>query len=199
MRLIEQDYDRCVHLANLLPGVTVIHGDASDERLLESEGMDDCDALVTMTGLDELNMVISLQGTIRHVPQVITKLGRVDNSHILDRLPIGSTISPKQLCCNTIVRYVRALRNQTGAALTVHTIADGHAEALEFRVDEGTKHIGEPLKKLHLKKNILVVCITHRGNQEIPGGDSFYEEGDTVIVVTSGDVVIYQLNDIFEA
>ncbi|MDD7643266.1 MAG: Trk system potassium transporter TrkA [bacterium] len=199
VRVIEQDYDRCVHLANLLPGVTVIHGDASDERLLESEGMDECDALVTMTGLDELNMVISLQGTIRHVPQVITKLGRVDNSHILDRLPIGSTISPKQLCCNTIVRYVRALRDQTGAAQTVHTIADGHAEALEFRVDDNTRHIGEPLKKLHLKKNVLIVCITHKGNQEIPGGDSFFEKGDTVIVVTSGDVVIYQLNDIFEA
>ena len=199
VRVIEQDYERCVHLANMLPGVTVIHGDASDERLLESEGMDDCDALVTMTGLDELNMVISLQGTIRKVPQVITKLGRVDNSHILDRLPIGSTISPKQLCCNTIVRYVRALRNQTGAAQTVHAIADGHAEALEFLVDENTKHIGEPLKKLHLKKNVLVVCITHKGNQEIPGGDSFYEKGDTVIIVTSGDVVLYQLNDIFEA
>ena len=199
VRVIEQDYDRCVHLANLLPGVTVIHGDASDERLLESEGMDDCDALVTMTGLDELNMVISLQGTIRKVPQVITKLGRVDNSHILDRLPIGSTISPKQLCCNTIVRYVRALRNQTGAAQTVHTIADGHAEALEFRVDENTKHTKEPLKKLHIKKNVLVVCITHGGNQEIPGGDSSFEKGDTVIIVTSGDVVIYQLNDIFEA
>ena len=199
VRLIEQDYDRCVQLANMLPGVTVIHGDASDERLLESEGMDDCDALVTMTGLDELNMVISLQGTIRHVPQVITKLGRVDNSHILDRLPIGSTISPKQLCCNTIVRYVRALRNQTGAALTVHTIADGQAEALEFRVEEDTKHIGEPLKKLQLKRNVLIVCITHRGQQEIPGGDSYYEKGDTVIVVTSMDAVIYQLNDIFEA
>lgn len=199
VRLIEQNYDRCVQLANMLPGVTVIHGDASDERLLESEGMDECDALVTMTGLDELNMVISLQGTIRHVPQVITKLGRVDNSHILDRLPIGSTISPKQLCCNAIVRYVRALRNQTGAAQTVHTIADGHAEALEFRVEESTKHTGEPLKNLHLKKNVLVVCITHRGRQEIPGGDSFYEKGDTVIIVTSGDVVIYQFNDIFEA
>lgn len=197
--LIEQDYDRCVHLANLLPGVTIIHGDASDERLLESEGLDECDALVTMTGLDELNMVISLLGTIQHVPQVITKLGRVDNSHILDRLPIGSTVSPKHLCCNTIVRYVRALRNQTGAALTVHRIADGQAEALEFRVDSETKHIGVPLKKLHLKKNVLVVCITHRGKQEIPGGDSCYEEGDTVIIVTSRDVVIYQLNDIFEA
>lgn len=199
VQLIEQNYDRCLQLANLLPGVTIIHGDASDERLLESEGLDQCDALVTLTGLDELNMVISLLGTIQRVPQVITKLGRVDNSHVIDRLPIGSTVSPKQLCCNSIVRYVRALRNQTGAALTVHTIADGHAEALEFRVEDDTRHIGEPLKKLHLKKNVLVVCITHRGKQEIPGGDSYFERGDTVIIVTSGDVVIYQLNDIFEA
>lgn len=198
VRLIERDYDRCLQLANLLPGVNVVHGDASDEHLLESEGIDDCDALVTMTGLDELNMVISLQGTIRKVPQVITKLGRMENTHVIDRLPIGSTISPKQLCCNSIVRYVRALRNQTGAALTVHTIADGHAEALEFCVNEESMHIGEPLKQLHLKQNVLIVCITHRGRQEIPGGDSYYEKGDTVIVVSSRDSVIYRLNDIFE-
>ena len=197
--LIEKEYDRCVHLANILPGVTVIHGDASDERLLEGEGLANCDALVSLTGLDELNMVISLHGTISKVPQVITKLGRVDNTHVIDKLPIGSTVSPKQLCCNSIVRYVRALRNQTGAALTVHTIADGHAEALEFEVDGGTKHIGEPLKKLTLKKNVLVVGITHRGFHEIPAGDSCFEKGDTVIVVTNGDAVIYQLNDIFEA
>ncbi len=197
--LIEKEYDRCVHLANILPGVTVIHGDASDERLLEGEGLANCDALVSLTGLDELNMVISLHGTISKVPQVITKLGRVDNTHVIDKLPIGSTVSPKQLCCNSIVRYVRALRNQTGAALTVHTIADGHAEALEFEVDGGTKHIGEPLKKLTLKKNVLVVGITHRGFHEIPAGDSYFEKGDTVIVVTNGDAVIYQLNDIFEA
>lgn len=197
--LIEKDYERCTHLSNILPGVTIIHGDASDERLLESEGLANCDALVSLTGLDELNMVISLHGTISKVPQVITKLGRVDNTFVIDRLPIGSTVSPKQLCCNSIVRYVRALRNQTGAALTVHTIGDGHAEALEFEVTDGTKHTGEPLKQLHLKKNILIAGITRRGMHEIPAGDSWFEKGDTVIIVTNGDAIIYQLNDIFEA
>jgi trk system potassium uptake protein TrkA len=197
--LIEQNPDRCVQLASALPGVTVIHGDASDSRLLESEGLDDCDALVTLTGLDELNMVISLQGTVQKVPQVITKLSRAENMHVVDLLPIGSTISPKQLCCNTIVCYVRALRNQSGAARTIHTIADGHAEALEFLVDADAKNIGQPLKNLQLKKNVLIGCITHSGRQEVPAGDSFYEEGDTVIVVTSGGVVLNQFNDIFEA
>ncbi len=199
VRLIEKDYERCELLSNMLPDAVVIQGDASDEQLLESEGLGECDALVTLTGLDELNIVTSLQGLIWHVPQIITKLGHMENSYILDKLPIGSTISPKELCCNTIVRYVRALRNQTGAALSLHKIADGQAEALEFSVDADTRHIGKPLKELHLKKNVLIVCITHGGRQEIPGGDSYYEEGDTVIIVTSGDAVIYQLNDIYEA
>ena len=63
----------------------------------------------------------------------------------------------------------------------------------------GYKLTLEKKKRLHIKKNVLVVCITHGGRQEIPGGDSFFEAGDTVIIVTSKDVVIYQLNDIFEA
>jgi trk system potassium uptake protein TrkA len=168
---------------------------------LESEGLDECDALVTLTGLDELNMVISLHGTIQKVPQVITKLSRADNMNVVNRMPIGSTISPKQLCCNTIVCYVRALQNQTGAARAIHTIADGHAEALEFLLDEDAKNIGQPLKNLRLKKNVLIGCITHRSRPqiEIPGGDSSYDIGDTVIVITSGDVVLNKFNDIFEA
>ena len=198
VQLIEQDYERCVQLSAMLPGVCVIHGDASSESLLDSEGISECDALVTLTGLDELIMVISLYGTSCGVPQVITKLGRVGNSHILNSLSIGSTVSPKELCCNSIVRYVRAMRNQTGAALSVHSIADGQMEAVEFIVDRNTKYIGEPLKNLTIKKNVLVVCITHDSKQEIPSGESFYRIGDTVIVVTSVNKVIYQLNDIFE-
>ncbi len=198
VQLLENNHDKCVELASALPGVSVIHSDASDQNELENEGIADCDAVITMTGLDELNMIVSMYAAECGVPQVITKLGRIDNSRILDRLNLGSIISPKELCCNTIVRYVRAMKNQTGAALAVHTIADGKAEALEFRVDENTRHCEEPLKQLKTKKNILIVCITRGVKQIIPDGESFYQKGDTVIVVSNGDQVIYQLNDIFE-
>ncbi len=198
VQLIERDLERCNQLAAILPDTCIIHGDASSQFLLESEGISDCDAIVTMTGLDELNMVISLYGTSCGVPQVITKLGRMDNANILGNLALGSVISPKELCCNIIVRYVRAMKNQTGAALTVHSIADGQAEAIEFLVDENTLHCGEPLKNLRLKKGVLVVCITRGARQEIPNGDSSFERGDTLIIVTNGEKGIYQLNDIFE-
>ncbi len=198
VQIIERDQRRCIQLAENLPATCIIEGDASSEFLLESEGIGECDALVTATGLDELNMIISLYGASCGVPQVITKLSRMGNTNILDALSLGSMISPKELCCNTIVRYVRAMKEQTGAALTVHSIADGQAEAIEFLVDDTTLHCGEALRHLKLKKNVLVVCITKGSQTEIPNGDSFFEKGDTVIIVTNGDKVIYQLNDIFE-
>ena len=197
VEIIEQDHERCLSLANQLPEVTVVHGDASSEFLLEREGIGECDALVTLTGVDELNLFISLIGSNANVPQIITKLGHLSNNSILDTLPVGSTISPKELCCNDIVRYVRAIRNQTGAAQAVNVIADGQAEAIEFIVDESTKHCNEPLKKLKLKKNVRVAGINRHYNFEIPNGDSFYDKGDSVIIVTGRDEIIYQLNDIF--
>lgn len=198
VQIVERDYEKCVQLANMIPKATVIHGDATKEFLLDNEGISDCDALVTLTGVDEMNIIISLYGSSCKVPQIITKLGRLENNTILDVLPLGSIISPKELSCNNIVQYVRAMQNQTGAALTVYMIADGQAEAVEFMVDRNTLHCGEPLKKLRLKKNVLVACIMHGAQLEIPNGDSSFAQGDTVIVVTGADRVLYKLDDIFE-
>lgn len=197
VQLIENNPNRCTELAALLPDTCVIHGDASDQSLLESEGIDSCDALVTLTGIDELNMIISLYGNSRQVPQVITKLGHVENRSIIDALSLGSIVSPKELCCNNIVRYVRAMQNQTGAAVSVHTIADGQAEAVEFLVDATTRNCGVPLKDLQLKPNVLIASITHGTHSEIPNGASTFQKGDTVVIVTSGRGVLNQLNDIF--
>ena len=182
----------------MLPSTSIIEGDSSSQFLLESEGISGCDALATLTGMDELNMIISLYGTSCGVPQVITKLGHIENTDLLGNLSLGSVISPKELCCNTIVQYVRAMKNQTGAALTVHTIADGQAEAMEFLADEGTRNCGRPLKTLKLKKGVLVVCISKGARMEIPNGDSYFNAGDIVYIVTGSERTIYQLNDIFE-
>ena len=197
VQLIEKDAASCATLANQLPNIDIIHGDASNMQLLESEGISRYDSLVTVTGLDELNVIISLYGQSQGIPQVITKVSHLKDSGVLNTLPLGSIISPDELCCNSIVRYVRAMKNQTGAALAVHFIADRHAEAIEFRVDDRTLHCGEPLRQLKLRRNVLIACITHGGKTGIPDGDSAYQPGDTVIVVTSGTNVIYQLNDVF--
>ncbi len=197
VQLIEQDPVRCQELAEDLPEVCVVQGDAADHNLLESEGIASCDALVTLTGQDELNMIISLYGNSQKVPQVITKLGHSANRNIIDTLNLGSVVCPKDLVASNIVRYVRAMQNQTGAAISVHSIADGQVEAMEFLVDENTKGCGTPLKHLKPKANVLIASITHGSVTEIPNGDSVFHAGDIVVVATTDRGSIRQLNDIF--
>ena len=195
--LVESDYDRCVELSELLPHVNVIHGDVREQSLLESENIQKTDALISLTDLDELNMVISLYGSRYEIPQVITCLEQLDGWGITGDLSLGSVICPRTICTNNIVRYVRAMQNQKGTAVAIHTIADGKAEAMEFLVDETALHCGIPLKKLQLKSGILLVGISSGGKTQIPGGDSCFGAGDSVVVVADGDVSIRQFNDIF--
>ena len=196
--IVEIDPNRCRELAEVLPNATIVHGDASSQAFLDMEGVGESDALVTLTGLDELNIVISLYGNTRNVSQVVTKLSHAENNRILDTLPIGSVISPKELAGFSILRYVRAMQNQEGNAISVHRIGGGKVEAMEFIVDENTRHCNEKLKNVKTKKNVLIVSILTKTKVEIPTGSSKFSEGDTVVIVTNSSTPILSLNDIFE-
>lgn len=197
VRIIEKDPDRCRNLAGVLNHTEIIHGDFSSRKELEAAGIHDCDAFLSLSGIDEINMVTSLYAASQGVRQVITHLGRPENSMLAGNLSVGSIICPRELCSNDIVRYVRAMENQTGAAISVHGIADGMAEAVEFLADDTTKNLGVPLKELKLRPNVLIASISHGDKVEIPHGASVLQSGDSVVVVTTERGAIDTLNDIF--
>ena len=72
VKVVERNLERCTEIKTLLPETEVIQGDASDAELLESEGLQNYDALVALTGEDSLNMIVSLYASNAGVPQVIT-------------------------------------------------------------------------------------------------------------------------------
>ena len=118
-------------------------------------------------------------------PEVITTLESLGDQLLESASSVISTLSGA------------AVNVLSGAAISLHTIADGQVEAVEFLVDSATRNCGVPLKQLKLKNNVLIASITHGAKTEIPGGDSTFAEGDTVVVVTSGRGVLQSINDIF--
>lgn len=197
VKIIERERAVCEELAAALPHAEIINGDVSHRDILEEEGLACCDALITLTGNDELNMIVSLYGKRAGVAQILTKLAKVDDSRIIDSLPLGSIICPRKLCCNGIVRFVRALAKQDGAALTVHVFADGYAEAAEFLITQDTPHSGEPLRTLRLRQNILISSITRDGRTQIPDGNSSFLPGDSVVVVSGAGAPVLSFDSIF--
>ncbi len=201
VQIIDQDRARCEDLARKLPTVSISCGDITDPSVLEREGIASSDAFVALTGLDELNIVMSLYANSQKVPIVITKQGRIEElQDIISGLSLGSVISPKQLCSDIVVRYVRSMRDTTGeTALTVQTVAGGQVQACEFVIGPGTLHKDTPLIELNkkIKPGILIPAIFHEGTVTIAGGSSRYQEGDTVIVISTINKNIVRFNDIF--
>lgn len=200
VKIIERDHARCVELCEALPRATIIEADGSRQDVLEAEGLREHDAVITLTGIDEENLVLSLLAEHTGVQKVITKINRLEYTDVFRKVGLGSIISPRGLCCANIVRYVRAMSGASGqeSVQTLHTIVDGKVEALEFLVGYEDRYQGVQLKDIPLKKGMLVACITHNGKTIIPKGDSSFTVGDTVIVVAAVDQqVIHELGDIF--
>ncbi len=195
--IVDRDPKHCEELAERLPKATIICGDASSQDFLEAEGMDRCDAVVAMTGMDEINVIISLYAQTMGIDNVVTKMDHIGSTRIHDALGLGTVVCPQELCCNEIVTYIHALKNKTGAALSVHTFADDQLEALEYRVTTDTPHRGVALKDISLRKGILIAAISHGRLVEIPNGDSAFDVGDGLVVVASGDIALQRLDDIF--
>lgn len=198
VKIIESDSARSAELASKFPEALIINDDGSNHDVLLAEGIKETDAVVTLTGMDEQNLVISMYAECIGVPKTVTKMNRSEYSTLFSDKELGSTVCPKDVIAADIIRYVRSIDNTESSIITLHRIVDGKAEAIEFLANSQIYGLDTPLRDLRLKKNILIACIKHNGNISIPDGTSKISDGDTVIVVTAADEKISDLNDIFE-
>lgn len=185
VRIIEIDPDRCHELAESLPEATVINTDGSNQDNLFEEGINNMDALVTLTGLDEENIVISLFAESIKIPKVITKINHYTYTSILESVGLESMISPKENTAYQILRFVRSLTNTFSQVRTLYKFLNNQIEATEFFIPNKTAFTGIKLRDLPIKDNILISCIIRKDQVIIPTGDDTVEPNDSVVVVTT--------------
>ncbi len=193
VKIIEINPDACQALSEMLPEAIVLNGDGTDERLLAEEGLEDMDAIASLTGIDEENVLMSLYARSMTNAKIITKINRTTFSHIISAMDLGSVFHPRYIASDYVVRFVRALKNSQGSNVeTLYKIIGGKAEALEFRATDASAVCGVPLMNLPTLPNLLIGAINRNGKILTPGGRDVIEPGDSVIVVTT----VTGLNDL---
>lgn len=198
VKIVEMDQKRCEELSNALPKAEIICGNGTDQALLSEEGLDDYDACVSLTGIDEENIVISLCARLRKVKNIIFKVNNISLLKAINQENMDNVISPKNVSANHIVRYVRSKQNSDGSSVqTLYKLVDNKVEAVEFIVSHDFGYTGIPLKSLKLKKGLLIACIVRDTKTIIPGGDTTIEPDDSVVIVSSG-LYLRKLDEIIE-
>lgn len=198
VKILELKHQRCEELSELLPHAMIIEGDAASETLLNEEGIRNMDAFISLTNLDEENIMLSLYANKVSKAKLITKINRIAFEGVINEIPIGSIISPKNLTAEYIIRYVRSMQNSMGSNVeAVYKMVHNQVEALEFYVKENSKVTDIALADLKLRENLLICAIVRNGKRITPTGQDKIQKGDSVIVVTT-DIGLNDIQEIMQ-
>ena len=195
VKILEKDKKRCEELNQTLSKAIILEGDGTDSDILAEEGVSNCDAFITLTGIDEENTIMSLYSLTKNVNKVITKIDKLSISDMVKKLGLDTIITPKNIIANQIISFIRS--NQTFVGNGVNTLYKLHdkAEALEFTVRENFKQQNIPLKNIKIKQNVLICGIVRDLEFILPNGNSKLKLNDRVVIITT-EKQITDLNQI---
>ncbi len=180
VKIIEKNPDKCRELAERLPAALIINADGSDLELLKKEGIRETDAFVSVTGLDEENLLLSLLAKQMGAKRVIAKVSRPGYAPLVERLGVDSAISPRLITVGEILRFIRG-----GRLLSLVLLLNEQAEVVEVMVQPDSKIAGKHLKKAYLPKRTLIGAIIRNGKTIIPHGEDVVLEGDRLVIFTA--------------
>ena len=198
VKIIDRDHQRCQEISEKLPGAVVICGDGAQQELLLEEGIRSMDAFISLTGMDEENILISFFASSQGVKKVISKVNRDELRFIAEKLGLDTLISSRSVSSNVLSRYARALQNSLGSNVeTLYKLMDDRVEALEFRVQTDFPMTNVPLKDMRLKSGILIAGIIRNRKTIIPSGVDVILPGDRVIVLSAASGM-HDLSDVLK-
>jgi trk system potassium uptake protein TrkA len=186
IKVIEVEPEIADNLAADFPEAEVICGDGTNQSFLREERMSSYDTVISLTGIDEENLLLSLFAKQQGVPKVITKVNRTDLLKVIDCSNLGSVVTPRRLVADNIIRFVRAMENsQASNVEALYRLADNRVETLLFHVTYDSKALRIPIMDIKLKPGLLIAFIARKGKVIFPSGRDVIMPDDRVAIVTT--------------
>ena len=184
VKIIEQNKERAIKFTSKVSNALVIHGDGRDLELLRSEGIEQMDAFIAVTGNSETNILSCQLAKKMGVKRTIAEVENIDYIDFAEKIGIGGVINKKLLAASYIYRYTM---NAEVSHVKCLTATD--AEALEFIAREGSKVTKSIISKLNFPKEATIGGFIRNDQGYIASGNSQINAGDKVVVFTRPDAL----------
>ena len=185
IKVIEINPERARFFSEKFPNLYVVQGDGTAKDILLEESAPHYDAVATLTGVDEENIITSMFLDRVGVHKNITKVNRTSLLEIIHAPDFSSIITPKSIAVDTIMHFIRGRVNAQYSDLqAMHHLANGQIETLQFHIKEANKMTAKPLSQLKLKKEVLIAAIIRKGKTIFPTGEDMLEVGDQLLIIT---------------
>lgn len=184
IKLVEGDKKKCFELADTLRNVLVLNGDVRDVEFLEEEGIHNMDALISITGNSETNIISCLVAKNHGVGKTIALVENIDYINLSLDVGIDTMVNKKIIAANSIFKHIRE-----GEVISVTGLHGIDAEVLEFEVHKGSKIFDKALNQTDFPRMAVVGGVIRDGKGYITMGDFVMKEGDHVVVFSMPDCI----------
>ena len=175
-KILEPDPERCKWLAERLKRSVILQGSGTDLELLREENVEGSDVFLALTRDEEDNILSSLLVKRAGAGRVIALLNKPSYGQLAGAIGIDAAVSANRAAVSAILHFIRK-----GKVVSVTTVGDEAAEALEIVVLETSELAGKPLHEADIR-DALVGAIVRGDEVIIPGGNDVIEVGDHVVI-----------------
>lgn len=185
VRVVVESRSEAERLSEVLKGVVVLHAEATDINFLREEHVGDADAFLGVSNEDERNLMSCQLARTLGVKRTVALVHKPDYVSLYQQLGIDIAVSPRLLCANRILAFVRSR-----SISSIATIEEGKAEVLELEISAGSSLVGKALKDANFPRGCVVAAITRAdGAVVIPRGDDTIKAQDQMVLFVLHAVV----------
>lgn len=182
--VIEADRLVCEKIANEMD-IPIICGDAARLDVLENAGAPHADALVSVTGSDETNLIVCQLAKKKFgVPKTVAKSNNPKNVEVMEALGIDNVINSTDSIVSHIEREV-----DTSLIKQVMSLNRGEVALYEVELPADYAYSGKMLTDIKLPELFNIVSITRKGCMIIPRGKTMLKSGDRLLVISETGAV----------
>ena len=181
--IVEEDRERAAFIARR-SSASVLQADPTDVDFLTSLRLGPGDVVLGLSGHDELNLMGCLMASAVGAPKTIARFGKMSVAGLLRNVGIDATLSSRVAVANMILQFVRRDR-----ILSVATVKDTDAEAIEIELAPGSPAIGVQLINLGMPRGAVLGGIARADGVLVPKGDSTLRVGDHVVVFANREAI----------
>jgi trk system potassium uptake protein TrkA len=201
VKIIESNKRRCEYLAAQVSNkVLVLHGDATDEDLLNEEGVAECDLFASLTNDDENNIMSALLAKRMGARRTIALINRKSYGELMQGGQIDIAISPSHATLSNLLKHVRR-----GDVVAAHSLRRGAAEALEIIAHgdmKSSKVVGRRIEQIELPKGATIGAVIRGEGADarvlMAHHDTVIEAEDHLIVFVANKRMIPRVEKVFQ-
>ena len=196
IKLLELDSKKASHAAEKLKNTIVLHGDATDEELLNEENIDGSDVFCALTNHDEVNIISSMLAKRLGARKVMALINRAAYVDLVQSNTIDIAISPQQATIGSLLAHVRK-----GDVVLVHSLRRGAAEAIEAIAhgnESSSKVVGKRIQDIDLPQGTTIAAIVRDDNVLMAKKKTIIETNDHVILILSNKKHVKKVESLFQ-